>query len=311
MRTFLSVLSAALPIALVSPFTLAETENHQIEYFWDVGDGNDPVELGFPQFDTMNGTRELTGVTVSLDGQFDLTMSAENMEPDPVLESDWFVDSAILMFFDFDDLPIGPLTGGGLGVFSSDLAGNDRNPGTGDDYTEWSYSDQSAVGDVDINDTDFSVFRGEGTLDATLYPFLSLGLSAPPPRIGVDVVNHAHIGTITVTYEWQSSAGAVLTVNPLPLIAGAKATISASNMFPDTLTFLAMSTRGTGNVFVPQLQITVDLRNPRQVMAAKRTDNNGDVTWVGSVPEGWTGRTVWLQAAQKGLKTKVVEAPID
>jgi hypothetical protein len=290
---------------------VADVENHQIEYYWDVENGNYPLQLAFPQFDTQQGTRELIGVSFVIDGQFDVSLWAENLESYPISASDWFVDSGLFMMFDFDDLSIGPIWGSGLGVYSTDLAANDGFPGQGPDYTTWSYLDQEVTSEIILDQSDIAIFRGEGLLAASLYPSLDLALSPPPPFLDVDVLSHIHFGAITLSYEWQASDAAVLTVDPLPIIAGVDATVTASNMLPNTLTFLAVSTTGLGNTWIPPLQITLGLNNPRQVLSAVMSDGDGVASWVGIAPTRLIGRTIWLQAAQDGLKSNVLEAPIE
>jgi hypothetical protein len=289
----------------------ADVEFHQIEYYWDVKDGNEPVPLMFPQFDTQQGTRELIGVSIIINGQFNVMMSAENLESYPILADEWFVDTGLMMMFDFDDLPIGPIWGGGLGTYTTDLAANDGIPGQGPDYTTWSYLEHVVRNEVVIHQSDIAMFRGEGLLGAELYPFLDLAISAPPPFFSVDVENHVHFGAITILFEWQASDPAFLTVDPLPIIAGESATVTASNLFPNTLTYLAVSTSGLGNTWIPPLSITLDLNNPQQLYSAVMSDGDGVASWVGVAPTRLIGRTVWLQAAQAGIKTDAVEAPIE
>ncbi len=310
MRRFIFLMSLIISMTSLSS-AAADVEEHQVEYYWDVSNGNVPLPLVFPQFDTQQGTRELIGVSIAIDGQFDVSLSAENLESYPIRASDWFVDTGLFMMFDFDELPMGPVWGTGLGTYSTDLAANDGIPGQGLDFTSWSYLDQVVAADVGVNPADIAIFRGEGLLDADLYPSLDLALSPPPPFLSVDVVSHVHVGTITLSYEWQDSEAALLTVDPLPIIAGETATMTASNLFPNTLTYLAVSTTGLGNTWIGPLDITLDLNNPQQLLTAVMTNDAGVASWVSVAPTRLIGRTVWLQAAQDGLKTNVVEAPIE
>jgi hypothetical protein len=310
MRHFLFLMSLIISITSVST-AVADMEYHQIEYFWDVSDGNEPLELMFPQFDTQQGTRELIGVSIAFDGLFDVSLWAENLEEYPILSSDWFVESGLFMMFDFDELSIGPVWGGGLGVYSTDLAANDGFPEQGPDYTEWSYLDQMITSETVINQSDFTIFRGEGLLEATLYPYLDLAISAPPPFYDLDVQSHVHFGAITLAYKWRTSDAALLSVDPLPIIAGETTTVTASDMLPNTLTYLAVSTIGPGSAWIPALQMTLDLENPQQLLSAVMSDGAGVASWVSVPPIRLIGRTVWLQAVQDGIKTNALEASIE
>lgn len=196
MRSLMCLIAAAT----CSP-AVADLESHEVAYTWSVLDGNEPTTLTFPLFDTMGGVRQLTGVTVGLEGALTLDMNAENQEEESVGEGEWFVESALFMQLAFDTLDLGGVTGVGLGVFSADLGANDGIKGSGPDFVKWSYDDDvSAL--VEILEGDFGAFEGEGDLGAELYPFLSLALSAPPPLVFVDVADHQHSGAVTLTYEF-------------------------------------------------------------------------------------------------------------
>jgi hypothetical protein len=166
-----------------------------------VADGNEPLALSFAAFDTMDGARELTGVSVGIEGSFDLGLSAENLEEEAISEGEWFVESAVLMNMGIGGLALGALDVVGQGLFSADLAGNDGMAGQGDDYVAWSYAG-GVEGSVQILPGDFGVFEGDGMLSGELYPFLSLAISAPPPLFDLFVEQHEHGGAITLTYEF-------------------------------------------------------------------------------------------------------------
>lgn len=310
MFRFPSVSLCALTATLVgvSP-ALANVEEHQIEYTWDVSQGNEPLDLQFPQFDTQNGTRVLTGVTLIMDGTYDLTMWAENQEERAITQDEWFVESGLLMMFNFDGLDLGAITGSGLGIYSVDLAANDGMQYQGDDYTEWTYADVIGTS-IDIRSEDFGIFRGEGLLDATMYPYLSLTIPPPPPFFWTDAKSHVHTGVFTLQYEWQPSAAAVVVTDPDPLVGGQRAFVYTLNVLPNTMTYLAASTSGTGTQWVPFLGVTIDLSNPRAVSSPVMSDDEGSAGWSGRVPASLSGRTLWLQAAQPGLKTEVLKVPV-
>lgn len=118
---------------------------------------------------------------------------------------------------------------------------------------------------------------------------------------GVDAVLVARIGC--------NEAGMSLAVGPL--VGGQPGQFDVTGANADQLTYLAYSVRGPGSTYVPQLNVTLDLRSPVQAGSAKRADGNGAASWTLPIPRSGSGRTVWFQAAQFENKSNVVAAPID
>jgi len=101
-----------------------------------------------------------------------------------------------------------------------------------------------------------------------------------------------------------------LTISPEPLIAGQDGTFTAINMTPSENAYLVYSLAGFGSTFVPQLNIPLDLRQPKQAGNTQAADGSGFVEWVLPIPGAAVGRNLWLQAAQYELKTNVVATSV-
>lgn len=112
-------------------------------------------------------------------------------------------------------------------------------------------------------------------------------------------------------YVYDLNCTPLLTVSPDPLIAGQDAAFITKYMNPNTKTYLAYSLRGTGSTFIPFLNITLDLKQPKQAGNTITSDNNGTAEWILQIPNAGAGRNVWLQACQFELKTNVVATSIE
>lgn len=95
-----------------------------------------------------------------------------------------------------------------------------------------------------------------------------------------------------------------------PLIAGQQATLTASNATPAENVYFAYSLKGNGNSYVPALDITLTIDNPK--LAGKAVaDNLGVAELVANVPSGAAGVTVWLQCVEYQRKSLVLKKKIN
>ncbi|GJM24855.1 MAG: hypothetical protein DHS20C16_12700 [Phycisphaerae bacterium] len=176
----------------------------------------------FPQFtidyfDTMGGSRMLTGVTIELDGVADLDVSAENLSNTPA--NGWFLDAAILPRF---ELLNAEKTSFGIGaspypLFSANLAASDGEEGSGPDFIQFPTGSVNLHGDIDLNPIDFGIFEGAGSVDA----MLALPLSFAIPPLLVDFSTDRHeVGSLVVTYEYvpEPSTLALLSIGGTLLV---------------------------------------------------------------------------------------------
>jgi FG-GAP repeat/FG-GAP-like repeat len=95
-----------------------------------------------------------------------------------------------------------------------------------------------------------------------------------------------------------------------PLIAGQTNDFQVTHFVSNKNAWLAYSTLGLGVTSIPQLGLDLDILSPVPVASPAATDALGQVTWNIQVPANASGITIWMQAAQYGLKTNVVSQMI-
>ncbi len=138
--------------------------------------------ISFDRFDSAGGTRELTGVRLSYDQNFDLSVLVESNGPTSLSAGDWDIEAGFSSIHQFGILNDGrrggdggqnlPVigTGGVFGTFTADLGASDGYNGTGPD----TYIGNASFSSVFMDDYDRSTtlggqmldaFSGEGTLD--------------------------------------------------------------------------------------------------------------------------------------------------
>lgn len=94
-------------------------------------------------------------------------------------------------------------------------------------------------------------------------------------------------------------------LDPSVLQSGSVATLSATGANPGDQVYFVYSLVGFGSTFVPQLNVTLDLSNPR--LAGQGTANaQGVATYSSPLPPSTSGLTVYLQAAKSGAKTNAI-----
>jgi len=95
-----------------------------------------------------------------------------------------------------------------------------------------------------------------------------------------------------------------------PLYAGADATMTATDATPGQTVYFVYSLDGLGSYYVSGLGITLNLDDPRLADSAV-ADGAGNAEIQVSVPGNAGGVTVWLQAAEDGRKSVVVNTTIN
>jgi len=93
------------------------------------------------------------------------------------------------------------------------------------------------------------------------------------------------------------------------LVAGQNVTLQATGATPNGNVYFAYSLVGTGETRIPPLNVTAALRNPT-LIARVRANGSGVATVVRRVPDGTSGRQVWIQAAELNETTNVVSDTI-
>lgn len=197
--------------------------------------------VSFQMFDTLGGTRELTGLSLSYDQSITLDVLVESNGYTAVSNGDWFADIAFNSLHQFGVITEGgdggenpPFIGPGA-IFqsiSADLGASDGYNGTGPDTYSTSITDSYVFNASYDSSTAFGLrmfdaFTGEGTLDTFFAGFSELfggwindpgwvvDPNNPPegpfsffedPYYGffVSFEQLIHEGAITVTYEYTS-----------------------------------------------------------------------------------------------------------
>jgi len=103
-------------------------------------------------------------------------------------------------------------------------------------------------------------------------------------------------------------AGAFI-IHAGPLVGGEAGLFGAEGATPGGLVFWAYSLSGLGSTFVPQLNVTLDLQNPAEAGRAT-ADGNGNASLTRPIPSQGTGHVVWLQGAEYGNVTNVIDITI-
>jgi len=89
------------------------------------------------------------------------------------------------------------------------------------------------------------------------------------------------------------------------LVAGSSARLEAIDASPGLRVYFVYSLAGQGEFLVTQLGVTMGLASPK-LSGSAIADNNGSATLTRLIPNGTSGRTVWIQAAEVG-RVSVVE----
>lgn len=202
---------------------------------------------------------------------------------------------------------------------SIDLSGGDATIR----YARWMYNDDldadrltTEVSNDDGNNWVF-VDDVQNTSGWEVHEFLVSDYVAPTSVVRVrfsatdnpnDSVTEAGIDAFEVIrISCDGGGGNDLTLNIGPLVGGQNGQFDVTDGRPNELTYLVYSLAGLGNTYVPALDVTLDLRNPKLATDATATDANGDVSWTLPVPPAASGRTVWFQAAQFQDTSNTVE----
>ncbi len=160
--------------------------------------------------------------------------------------------------------------------------------------TQWNFLQKVNASDGDTGDYFGSAVALTDAADALI------GASA-------DEDNGIASGTV---YEFLSS-DKLLGISPQPILPGETVLVEVVNMSPNTMTYLADSITGRGNVFIPPLNVTVYLDLPQQVGPGMMTDESGYAAWEFDVPPNIPPFYVWVQAVQQGNTSNVVPTYIE
>ena len=111
-------------------------------------------------------------------------------------------------------------------------------------------------------------------------------------------------------YVFQQRTTNYLAVKPIPLRAGKFGTFSFVEGLPDETSWLLYSTDGLGKTFINQLNVTVDIANPKIAIGPGLTDANGNRQVIRQMPTVTAPTTVWFQAVQHNNVTNFFRTQI-
>ncbi len=95
-----------------------------------------------------------------------------------------------------------------------------------------------------------------------------------------------------------------------PLFAGQSANATVTNATPGEDVYLGYSLSGPGSTYVPFLDVTIGLNNP--VLAGIETaDGAGDAVFTSTMPPNAQNVMLWIQAAEFGRTTNIVNTQIN
>ena len=211
MKTHATLVAASILTALAAAPALAGdntvTQNLSIDWSFDTG-----LEVGmFDAFDTAGGTRELIGVSASIDANAAWGVTALNYAPTGFEAGEWFADgfANFNMFFgEFDGPNVERIAGGvgftgltgNLGAGSGDpIFGQPGDPVVSDTFDGF-------IGNFfDLDAAEFAVFEG-GPVQARLLAFTDAtvdGPNGPPGNINIQTDSLTAVGTMTLTYQYR------------------------------------------------------------------------------------------------------------
>ncbi len=179
-----------LAIAAISPITLAGVISQNVTF----ESGFNGTNINFEQFDTMGGTRELTGLSLSYNQNISLDMTIQSNGYTALSEGDWSADVGYLSIHQFgladdggtqprggDGNPGPPFIGPGaiFDIISGDLGISDGYNNGGIDTMHANISDSYTFnanydGSDEFSQRMFEAFTGPGTLETFYGGFIEL-----------------------------------------------------------------------------------------------------------------------------------------
>ncbi len=128
----------------------------------------------------------------------------------------------------------------------------------------------------------------------------------------------AIVGAFTKSDHGQNSGAAyaynnihfLLAMTPEPPRQGTSAVFTVTGGAPRSPIWLGYSLTGLRQTYIAPLNITIELRSGVQAGGMRTTDANGAAAWILPIPNGSAGRSLWIQALQRELKTNVIATQI-
>lgn len=123
-----------------------------------------------------------------------------------------------------------------------------------------------------------------------------------------DSVTEAGIDAVQIVLASCGEPGDLfLTVDPM--VAGERVRFTSQLGTIGKKTFFAYSVKGLGDTYVAALDVTLGILNPKLAGSAK-TNSAGYAVLIRRVPSGASGLEVWMQSAEFGSKSNIVNQVI-
>lgn len=200
------VAAAAAGLASTAGSARAGVIEQSFTYSWDSGEPQHT--FAFQPFDTMGGTRELTGVRLGFEGTLEMEVTAHTYEG-ALRAGEWFADASHIAVAYFNGGKDGlelfqPIAGLGAEEITGDLGAGD---GQGNPGTPYVYTDSLFVaGVVEIESAYFEDISGGSPLVGFMDGFFDGAVMPPPSEQWIELIatRLAQEGTVTLTYEYRS-----------------------------------------------------------------------------------------------------------
>jgi len=268
-------------------------------YVFDLTSGLQVFKL-LPQ-DRTSGGGGLFGRSVALNGNISVIGAVGDDDNGPESGSAYVFDVTTGQ----QNFKLHAADGEGYDSFGESVAisGNQAVIGATGDSDNSISSGSAYVFDVTTGQQLFKLLTSDGAIDD--YFGDSVAISNNLVVIGSfrDSVNGPGSGS---TYIFEPRTTNYLTADPMPLMAGQDATFSLVQTLPNEQTWLLYSLRGLKRIFIPQLNITIDLKRPKIAAGPQLTDANGNLQIVMTMPTITNPLNVWFQAVQNNNVTNFI-----
>lgn len=136
------------------------------------------------------------------------------------------------------------------------------------------------------------------------------GISEDPAQPGVFWSHTEYRTTDWRTWIGRIDANRCMVLEVDRIVRGQQTTMTVTSARANTTVYFAYSIVGTGEIFVPFLNVTIGLRNP-QLIGTRTTDATGSAVMTMNVPSNAPRVPVWIQAAELGNASNIIAGQIN
>lgn len=202
-RTALSVLSLVAACGVARADVIDQTFN----YSWTSADPR-LAEFSFQPFDSMGGTRILTGVRLGFEGTIAMEITARTYDPVPLFAGEWSAEASHSVISYFNEIEVFQGLGGQwMDGITGDLGAGSGGFPFGDPGTPYVVSDSVFHSlTVELDSSVFADFSGTDPLVGFMDAFTDTVVTPPNSGQYVEVFASmlAQDGALTLTYEYTT-----------------------------------------------------------------------------------------------------------